>query len=579
METEIPAGRERLKWAMRQGLAGTAIAAMSIPQGVAYAMIAGLPPAMGLYAGMLPAVVASLTRSSGQVVTGPTNAISLLFATSVAASVRDPVMAAGTLALLTGILQIGGGLFRGKALVDFVSTSVVLGYITGAAVLIAVGQLPALTGTAQVRGDIVERLWGWALNVHGADPATLAVGLGTIVFIIAARGRLPKGVTELAAMGVAMAGVHVAGLDVRTVADMGAIPHGLPPLAVPSLEGARALLPAAGAAAVLSMVESTSVARSIASRTGQQLDLKQEFIGQGLGNLMAAFSGAYPVSGSLSRSGANVRMGGGRVAGALSGLIAMGAVLLLGRLLDALPLAALAGLLVVVAVELLEPKRIVRVLSADLSDRLAYGSTVLGTWFLPLDQAIYLGVGISVALFLRSSRHLVVHELRITPDGRVVELDATDVTGDGTSCCSVRVLNIEGPLFFASANELEQILASATSDRRVATLVLRLRRATELDYTAASVLLTVQARLAAQGRTLMLVGVREEMIARMKAMKLTSFTETGVVFPASDGWFLAMREALAECVPASCPMSRDCPMVDYIRNADDGPPSRAPERL
>lgn len=549
----------------RSLLAATAIAAMGIPQGVAYAMIAGLPPVLGLYAGMLPAVIASLTRSSNYVVTGPTNAISLLFATSVAAQMPDPVAAAATLALLTGMMQVGGGLFRMKALVEYVSASVVLGYITGAAALIAVGQLPALTGTAGTGGDILARLLAWGSQLDALDPATLGVGLCSVAGIVAARAWLPRGSAELTVMVLASAGVAGLGLDVRTVVDLGGVPSGLPPLSLPSLEGASLLLPVAGAAAVLSMVESSSVARAIAARTGERLDMQREFVGQGLANLVAAACGTYPVSGSLSRSALNERLGGGRAAGTLSGVVAMVAVLLVAPLLELLPLSALAGLLLVVAVDLVEPARIRRVLSAPLADRLAYLATVLGTWFLPLDQAIYLGVGISVFQFLRQSRHLVVHELRFAADERVQEVDLDESDAEVLPCCSVRILNLEGPLFFASATELEHVLAESGADSAVRTLILRMRRTRDLDYTAAAVLVAAQERLAAQGRQLVLVGVREDMLARMREMGFVELFGEGLVFPGRAGWFESLNDALEHLPGPSCVRdAASCPLRPHL---------------
>ncbi len=562
---QIPAGKARVEWVTRQVLAGTAIAAMGVPQGVAYAMIAGLPPVMGLYAGMLPAVVASLTRSSEHVVTGPTNAISLLCATSLAAVSDDPVQAAITMAALTGFMQIAGGVLRLKALVDYVSSSVVLGYITGAAVLIGVGQLRSVTGTPKVTGNIVEVLWWFASHVRSFDIASVVVGVGTMVAILYARRVLPKGTTELTVLASAALLVALTGADVRTVADLGGVPTQLPPLVMPDFSTWRALIPIAGAAAVLSMVESSSVARSIASRSGQRIDMTMEFVGQGLGNLASAVTGGYPVSGSLSRSALNERMGGSRLAGAISGVIAALAVMLVAPLLDRLPLPALGGLLLVVAKDLVEPQRIIRVLSSQLADRLAYVATVLGTWFLPLDQAIYLGVGISVVLFLRRSRHLMVHELRFDSEGHVHEVDPDEPLIAGSTCCAVKILNVEGPLFFGAANELDQVLADATADGKVHTLILRFRRTWGLDYTAANILITWYRRMKSDGRELIIVGVRDDMWRRMHAMGFLDIVGERVVFPTKSGWFQALRDALAYVHPPTCHADADhCPLGAYF---------------
>ena len=539
---------------MREVIAGVSIAAMGVPQGVAYALIAGLPPVMGLYAGMLPAVVSAVLRSSRHVVVGPTNALSLLFATSIAATMPDPVDAAATLALLTGAVQVLGGALRLKALVDYVSTTVVTGYITGAAALIIVGQLPVLTGTPRGGDNIVEALVTWISGLGRTDYVSVLLGIGTAHFIVWARRRLPKGSSELLAMAGSLLVAWVMALDVATVADLGTIPASLPTPVMPSMEGWTLLLPVAGAAAVLSMVEATSVGRAIASRSGQRLDMTWEFIGQGFGNVASAFTGGYPVSGSLSRSVLNERVGGGRWASALSGVLAMLAVLLAAPALDRIPLASLAGLLVVVAVDLVEPARIRRILASGLSDRLAYVATVLGTWFLPLDNAIYLGVGISVVLFLRRARHLYVTELRFDRKGRLRECEPTEPASESLRVCgAVRVLNIEGPLFFGAANELDQVLsdaadkpvpaAEAGTGARPQTLIVRLKRAHDLDYTAAVVLGSAYRRLAGEGRELVLVGVRSDMLQRMEEVGLVDVLGIDHIYPTRRGgvWATAIR--------------------------------------
>ncbi|HHO50121.1 MAG TPA: SulP family inorganic anion transporter, partial [Deltaproteobacteria bacterium] len=186
---------------------------MSVPQGIAYALIAGLPPAMGLYAGAIPAIVGSLLRSSRVVIVGPTNAISLIIATSVVAAAEDPVQAAATLALMVGVLQIAAGLSRLDSLVDYISTSVVAGYITGAASLILVGQLPNLTGTEGVGGDIASRLVAWITTLDDANPLALGIGIGSVVGIAALRRVLPKGVPALVIMGGSIALTFGLGLD------------------------------------------------------------------------------------------------------------------------------------------------------------------------------------------------------------------------------------------------------------------------------------------------------------------------------------------------------------------------------
>lgn len=177
----------------RELVAAVAVALMAVPQGIAYAVIAGLPPAMGLYASAIPAIVGAVLRSSRLVVIGPTNAISLVFAASVALKVDDPIAAAATLALMVGIVQIGAGVLQLGTLVDYISAAVVTGYITGAATLIAVGQLANLTGTAAAGGDIFSRLGSWVGGLGEIDPVAVAVSSATIALVVTLRQFMPRG--------------------------------------------------------------------------------------------------------------------------------------------------------------------------------------------------------------------------------------------------------------------------------------------------------------------------------------------------------------------------------------------------
>ena len=402
---------------LRQDLrAALSVTVLSIPQGIAYAIIAGMPPAAGLYAAALPTVIGSLLRSSPHVITGPTNALSLLVGAMIAQHADlDPVSAGALLALIVGVMQVAAGILRLGVLVDYISTAVITGYITGAGVLIAAGQLGHLTETPMGSGYLFEQIWGWALSVHTLQPAPITLGLISALSILALKTLRPRWPSEVLVIAVATVAAGLLHLEVRTLADLGGIPGGLPGFSLPSEAMAQLgiVLPVAVAASLLSLVESASVARSLSARTGQPLDLDREFLGQGAANLVAGVAGAYPTSGSLTRSALNHAAGARtRTSGVIAGATMLLIPTLAGGWLDGIPLPALAGLLMVVAFSLVEPTRIRRIVESDREDALAFGATLMGTWILPLDRAILLGVGISLALFLRRARHLVITEMR-----------------------------------------------------------------------------------------------------------------------------------------------------------------------
>ena len=530
--------------------AALGITFLAVPQGIAYAMIAGLPPAMGLYAAMVPVIIGSLFRHSRFVVTGPTNAISLVVGSGIAMALVsgwDPATVAVTLALMVGILQFSAGVLKLGAVVDFISAPVVLGYITGAGVLIAVGQLHHLTGTAAGQGFVYGRVSGWIGGLSAVQPWSLGLSAGTAALMWVLRSidkRLPAALLAMATGLILSLVMNLSELGVMVIADLAPIPSGLPPLSLPDLSLVPELLGVAVACTVLSLVESSAVARSIASRRGETLDVSTEFSGQGLANIAASVCGAYPTSGSLARSALSDRMGArSRLAGVFSGLMMLVVVLMLGPLVDHTPVACIAGLLMVIAADLINVTRIRTVLRGGMGDRLAFIGTTLGCWVIPLDQAIYLGVAISLVLFLRRARLLVVRTIAVDANRRLREAGSEE---GAQECAQIRILHVEGSLFFAAAGELEAAIREATQDPKVAVLILRLKRAQGLDITTGDVLVRAAHRMQLSGRRLCLVGMRPPAMARLEHMGVAAAIGEAHLYPTRPGWFEAMDEAIGQ---------------------------------
>jgi len=293
--------------------AGLTMAVVLLPQAIAYAMIAELPPSTGLYAAIVGAVAGALWGSSNHLQTGPTNATSLLVLASLL-TVAQPgtpefLVAAGYMAILVGIIKLAMGLFRMGVLVNFVADSVVLGFTSGAALLISANQLRHLLRIdLPSTPEFYETMRLFSKNIGNYHPISLGLGLGTIVVIVLIKWLLPKWPAPFIGM-VAAAGI-TAGLNLNEhgVAVLGAIPRTLPPMAtLPLLSGDLLWKISAGAlaASAIGLVEAVSSARSIASKSGQRLDSNQEFVGQGMASIMAGFFSGYPVSGSFTRSAVN----------------------------------------------------------------------------------------------------------------------------------------------------------------------------------------------------------------------------------------------------------------------------------
>jgi sulfate permease, SulP family len=587
-------------------MAAVVVLFLAIPQGLAYATIAGLPPAAGLFAAALPTVIGSLARSSRHVVVGPTNALSLLVGAAViATSDHDPMEVAIALAFGVALFQLVATALRLSAIVDYISSPTVLGYITGAGLLIGIGQLHNITATEGPSGRIWTTIGGWIETLPGADPLAVSFAGATLLAMLLlrwlskrARARLAAGkggptsraIAKLpAALVVMLLGIVVNlgfGLErigLRVVSDLAPIPHGLPPLTWPSPMLTLELAPVALACTVLSLVESNAVARSIAARTGDQLDARREFLGQGLANLAAALSGGYPVSGSLSRSALNERLGARtRAAGVITGLLMIVVLLAFASWLDHTPIPSLAGLLLVLAWDLVDVPRIRRTLATAPGDGLAFLATVIGTWTLALDQAIYLGVGVSLVLFLRKARLLTVRELVVDTSGRLQEHPlGQPLAPDTARCDEIRLLHVEGPLFFGSAGELRRALDGVLASPRLQVLILRVKRAIGLDLSVAEELIAVADLLRGRGKHLVLVGMTPDLMEVLERSGASAVIGPENLFPTQRRWFAALRAAIQRALELAadrhgpdCPLARANPALPGSALSLDRPPEQ-----
>lgn len=550
--------------------AAVTLAFLGIPQCIAYALIAGLPPAMGLYAAAVPTIIGAIFRSSRHVITGPTNALSLLVGTAGAAAAGlDPVPTALLLAFLVGVIQLGAGVLRLGVLVDYISIPVVMGYITGAGVLIAVGQLRHLTATSPAKGvllhgtvpgqwlegSLFDKVWAWLQTMPDANLWAAGMSTITVVGIMGLRKvnkKFPGTLLVLGGLTVWSYFAPASAYGLPTIADLSPIPAGLPPLSLPTGNGAWSwsfgdtvtLLPIAIAATVLSLVESSSLGRAISAKSGQRLDLSVEFAGQGLANIAAAFFGAYPTSGSLSRSALNHDSGAKtRLSGVYNGLLMIVVLLALGPAVNHTPIASLAGLLLIVAYDLVDGPRIREIFAARKSDGAAFVVTVLGTWILRLDHAIYLGVALSLFLFLRRARLLSIHELVFDDQGRPLELNMDDPVAVERRCDTVRLIQIEGQLFFGAAGELSTALDAVMDEPEAKVVALRVRRAFGMDVSVMRVLIAAAKRLAKEGRRLMVLEVREEAMEVLERTGAIDVLGSENVIPA-EAWFEAVHLGL-----------------------------------
>ena len=440
-----------------------------LPQGVAFATIAGMPPEYGLYAAMIPAVIAALFGSSRQLVSGPTTAASIVLFSSLSV-LADPgsadyVAYALTLTFMVGVIELAMGIARLGALVNFISHSVIVGFTAGAAVLIAASQLGNFFGVDMPRGlHLAEKLFYFGEHIGDVHPYATTVGLATLFAGIFFRRRIPRVPYMIAAMvvgsivsllishflyvGGPAPGIHV----------VGALPATLPPLSSPDLNFGmiKELAPAALAVTLFALTEAISISRSLAARSGELVDSNQEFIGQGLSNIFGSFFSSYVATGSFNRSGVNYAAGAKTpMAAIIAGLLLMIIVLFVAPLLAHLPNAAMAGILFLVAFGIIDFTHIKKIVRASRSDSMVLWATFLATLFLALDFAIMLGVFLSLVIYLhRASRPRV--RVRV-PDPRLPK-QRFNTDPSLPECPQFKMVRIDGPVFFGAVNYVAERL-------------------------------------------------------------------------------------------------------------------------
>lgn len=447
-------------------LAGLTGALVALPQGVAFATIAGMPPEYGLYAGMIPAVIAALFGSSWHLVSGPTTAASIVLF-SVLSPHAEPgsaqyVSLALTLTFLVGLIQIAMGFAKLGTLVNFISHSVVTGFTAGAAILIATNQVKHFTGLQIPRGSSFVDTWTMAANqMADIQPGVFTVGLATLLIGIGVKRWLPRWPYMIVAMlaGSALAAVLAAWKDVQ-MATVGALPSVLPPLSAPALgvEDIRAVASGVVAVTLLALTEAVSIARALAARSGQHVDGNQEFVGQGLSNLFGSFFSGYVATGSFNRSGVNFAAGAKTpVAAMLAGVFLLVLVLLVAPWAQYLPNGAMAGILFLVAWGLIDFDEIFHVLKTSRAESAILLATFAATLFLALEEAIIIGVLMSLSLYLsRTSKP----QVRVrTPDPHNSRHKFTDAA-NAPECPQLRFVRIDGSLFFGATAHIRETLAA-----------------------------------------------------------------------------------------------------------------------
>jgi SulP family sulfate permease len=551
--------REDLRADLMAALTGAIIV---LPQGVAFATIAGMPPEYGLYASMVPAIIAALFGSSRHLVSGPTTAASVVLFSSLSLlavpGTPDYVALALTLTFMVGVLELALGFARLGALVNFISHSVVVGFTAGAACLIAAKQLKHFFGVEMDSGGhFHDILIQFGHHITEINPSATAVAVSTLLIGIAVKRWLPKLPYMIAAMvggSLFAAGLNVwLGADNTGIATVGALPASLPPLSAPSstFDQIKQLAPTALAVTLFALTEAVSIGRALAARGGYRIDGNQEFIGQGLSNIAGSFFSGYVATGSFNRSGVNFEAGARTpLAAVFAALLLMVIVLLVAPLASYLPTAAMAGILFLVAWGLVDRKDIRHILAASKRETAVLGVTFFAALFLELEFAIFAGVLLSLVLYLeRTSKPRIV---TLAPDPRLPKR-AFSSEPEVTQCPQLRFVRIDGSLFFGSVAHVERgfdiLRARHPQQKHLAILADGINF---VDLQGGQALADEATRRQSVGGDLYLVNVKQGLWETLEACGCIDARGARNVFRGKDAAIRAIYQKLDGSVCAAC---------------------------
>jgi sulfate permease, SulP family len=527
-------------------IAGLTNALVYIPQGIAYALVAGVSPVHGLYTGVIAPVVGALTAASSIMVVIATNELAIPTGSIIAAlGGRFTVHMLFTLTLLMGLFQLVFGFLKWGRLTRFVSESVMTGFFSGVAILLVLTQLDKLTGyKGGIGGNALIKLWDWLTHFNRVDLPTTAVGLMTIAAILLLqRSRLK---TFAFILGIVFAAIVAAVLGQPSVAllgDVGEIPSNLPSLVFPDFSAIPHLLLPALSLAIVGLAVAAGVSQSYPEPDGSIPNASRDFVGQGAANLVGSFFQAMPAGGSFSRTATSISAGARtRLANVFLGVILAVVLVTIGSLAKFFPMAALAGLLMVIGAQALRPERRARVRHTHISERVAMLVTFALTLLIPLQYAIFAGVFLTLGLYVySSSTRIRIVEIAPMPDGRYVEQPApAEIPPQKTI-----MLHVYGNAFFAPVYTLEQGLPSI--ERTIhAAVIFSMRGRDTVTTTFVAFLERYAKKLQAGGNRLILAGVEPRVKEQLEATGTMAVIGAENVFVTTAVLGEPMANALAQ---------------------------------
>ncbi len=546
-------------------MAGITVALVLVPQSMAYAQLAGLPPYVGLYASFLPPLVASFFGSSRQLATGPVAVVSLMTAAALgplaSANPEGYLAYAMILAIMVGLFQVSLGLLRLGVVVDLLSHPVVVGFTNAGALIIATSQLGKLFGVSVPKAEHhYETVYNTILAAleHTHMP-TLVMGIVAIVIMLGLKRFFPKVPNVLVAVVVTTVASWILNFEAGGGAVVGAIPQGLPSITIPifDFEIIKQLMTTAVVVALIGFMEAIAIAKAMAAQTRQRLDTNQELVGQGISNIVSGMFSGYPVSGSFSRSAVNINAGARTgfssvVTGAVVGIT----LLFLTPLLYHLPTATLGAVIILAVVNLIKAAPVIHAWKAQPQDAVVSVVTFVLTLYLAphLEGGILIGVLLSLLLFVIRTMRPRVAVLSRYSDGSMRDVSVHNLpTSD-----EISLIRFDGSLYFANAGYFEdKILEEVASKPKLRYIIVDASGINQLDATGEEVLRHLSERLNSNGIEIVVAGMKKQFMDVIRRTGLLEAMKANHFFARVDFALVYVWDSLGGAYDQSnCPLRR-----------------------
>ena len=541
-----PFQRRTLK---EDGVAGLVLGVQSVPDGLATGLLAGVNPLAGLYGYMVGTATGALFTSSSFMAVQGTGAMAMVIADVPAIrDADDPTRALVTLSVLTGVAMLAAGLLRLGTVLRFVSNAVMVGFINAVGVNIVLGQLVNLTGYSAEGANRLTRALNTLIHPGEWDARTLFIGLATIALIVLLeRTRLGSLGLVVAVLATSAAAAALAGWSsVATLSDLGIVADSLPSPELPLLRLVPLLVLPAVSLAFVGLVQGSGISANYPNPDGSYPDASRDFIGQGAANVASGVLQGMPVGGSVSGSAINKEAGARSRQSLLVAAVVMALVILLfGEAVGHIAMAALAGLLMLIGYRTISAADLQSVWRTGSVQKAVLSVTFLLTLVMPLQYAVFLGVGLSVILHVtRQSNQVTARRRILDPDGHLVEVDPPAEL----PAHEVVVLQPYGSLFFAAAPVFEATLPTVGPGSTNSVVILRMRGRSDLGTTFMDVLHRYAKALEAVDSRLMIVSANERLIEQLAVTGITEVIGADSVYPGDERVGATVKRAYADAL-------------------------------